>query len=169
MEIYSFFLIFFLMDLYWEESKYIPLGIAVGGGILMTFIAFMIFPYIFHCYLECTGSVTPKLPPPKEGVVAPSSDDPNVRIEFEQKGFFLGGTSVECVYQGQIRDGKPHGVGVWIDTSPQGEFLQGWWEDGVPRGPFESMENGTRSYLVNLRIFFACDAGGKMWLERYEY
>ena len=30
----------------------------------------------------------------------------------------------------------------------------GYWEEGLPVGPFESIENDTRSFLVNLRIIF---------------
>ncbi len=63
-------------------------------------------------------------------------------------------------------DGKPDGWGTWIDRAQTGEFLQGYWDSGIPVGPFHSIENGTRSMLVNLRIFFATDGGGKFWLER---
>jgi hypothetical protein len=51
----------------------------------------------------------------KEGA---SIKEDNVRIEFEQGNCYS--RSVQCVYQGPVRDGKPHGMGVWIDTSLQG-------------------------------------------------
>lgn len=54
-----------------------------------------------------------------------------------------------------------------MDTSYQGELLTGYWEQGIPVGPFESMENDTRSLLVNLRIIFGTNGGGKWWLDRY--
>lgn len=53
-----------------------------------------------------------------------------------------------------------------MDTSYQGELLSGYWEQGIPVGPFESMENDTRSLLVNLRIVFGTNGGGKWWLDR---
>ncbi|EFA78923.1 hypothetical protein PPL_08391 [Heterostelium album PN500] len=71
-----------------------------------------------------------------------------------------------CIYEGPLVDGRPHGIGTWMDTSYQGELLSGYWEDGIPIGPFESMENDTRSLLVNLRIVYGTNGGGKSWLDR---
>jgi hypothetical protein len=48
----------------------------------------------------------------------------------------------------------------------KGEFLQGWWENGIAVGPFESLENGTKSMLVNLRVIYATNSGGKTSLTR---
>lgn len=70
------------------------------------------------------------------------------------------------MYEGPLRNGKPHGIGTWMDTSYQGELLSGYWEQGVPIGPFESIENDTRSFLVNLRIIFGTNGGGRWWLDR---
>lgn len=58
------------------------------------------------------------------------------------------------VYRGQVRNGRPHGRGEWRDDSFYGESLLGWWEDGLPVGPFESMERGTSNCFVSLRIAY---------------
>jgi hypothetical protein len=58
------------------------------------------------------------------------------------------------VYRGQVRNGRPHGRGEWRDDSFYGESLLGWWEDGLPLGPFESMERGTSNCFVSLRIAY---------------
>jgi len=66
------------------------------------------------------------------------------------------------VYEGHLDTrGRPVGFGTWIDTSYQGEFLQGIWKDGIPYGPFESMENDTRNVLVNLRIIYGSNSTGQ--------
>lgn len=41
-----------------------------------------------------------------------------------------------------LRDGYPHGYGVWSDDSYHGECLLGRWRHGVPVGPFTSRERG---------------------------
>ena len=50
---------------------------------------------------------------------------------------FLG----RITYEGQLNEkNQPHGLGEWFDT--MGENLFGYWEDGVPVGPFRSREAG---------------------------
>jgi len=75
-------------------------------------------------------------------------------------------SDLSLCYEGGLLDGKPHNIGTWIDTSYQGEFLTGYWKEGYPIGPFESMENDTRNLLVNLRIIYASNAGGRYFLQR---
>eukprot|EP01114_Cavostelium_apophysatum_P013880 TRINITY_DN3461_c0_g1_i1.p1 TRINITY_DN3461_c0_g1~~TRINITY_DN3461_c0_g1_i1.p1 ORF type:complete len:706 (+),score=141.48 TRINITY_DN3461_c0_g1_i1:202-2319(+) len=159
-EVYAYCFIFFVEDWYYQPTKYGPIAGAFAGGMLLTGLVFLIYPYLLRCYLICSGSVTPKIVPKS----IEDADSEGVRIEIAQKSFFS--TTMECVYQGPIKDGKPDGNGIWIDTSQQGEFLQGLWANGVPVGPFVSLENGTKSMLVNLRIPFATNAGGRFWTER---
>lgn len=57
--------------------------------------------------------------------------------------------------------GRPHGYGMWTDTSYHGERLTGQWEDGVPVGPFRSFEHGSGYSFVNIRVGFCHNRGEK--------
>lgn len=59
----------------------------------------------------------------------------NARIEFEQGNCYS--KSVQCVYQGPVRDGKPHGMGVWIDTSLQGIGKPWEWFNSMKGSSFK--------------------------------
>eukprot|EP01132_Coremiostelium_polycephalum_P007473 gene7473-9181_t len=109
-------------------------------------------------YFSITGAIT--LNADKENWVKGESN----RFTITQRSCFKKPST--CVYEGPLLGGRPHGIGTWMDTSYQGELLSGYWEDGIPLGPFESMENDTRSLLVNLRIIYGTNGGGKSWLDR---
>nr|CCA14281.1 conserved hypothetical protein [Albugo laibachii Nc14] len=49
---------------------------------------------------------------------------------------------------------EPHGYGYWADSSYHGERLSGYWQNGVPVGPFRSFEHGSGYCFVNLRIAY---------------
>ncbi|KAA8490965.1 hypothetical protein FVE85_9857 [Porphyridium purpureum] len=68
-------------------------------------------------------------------------------------------TVYSCTYVGPLAEGRPHGLGEWIDTNPAGENLFGYFDRGIPVGPFRSNENSThtRTSFVNLRIVFMDD------------
>jgi len=55
------------------------------------------------------------------------------------------------LYEGDLCPlrGIPHGWGTWSDDHPHGEWLQGWWENGTPVGPFHSS-------TVDLGYAFSC-------------
>jgi len=56
-------------------------------------------------------------------------------------------------YVGEVDEkGRPHGFGEWNDTYWHGEVLQGWWDCGVPRGPFSSRESGSGAGFVRLLV-----------------
>lgn len=55
--------------------------------------------------------------------------------------------------------GRPHGYGMWTDTSYHGERLTGQWEDGVPVGPFRSFEHGSGYSFANIRVGFCHNRG----------
>ena len=82
------------------------------------------------------------------------SDDTvaEVRFEYHNKLRFL--RSILCIggsqrfnstfsYNGQWAKGQPHGWGVWRDDSSAGERLIGYWNRGIPLGPFRSFETAT--------------------------
>ena len=59
---------------------------------------------------------------------------------------------------------KPHGYGTWTDNSRAGEYLTGYWADGVPVGPFKSNEYATGFSFRNLRVAF-CRATADHWAD----
>ncbi|KAG8457470.1 hypothetical protein KFE25_003774 [Diacronema lutheri] len=42
------------------------------------------------------------------------------------------------LYNGQLRDGRPHGFGEWRDDCARGECMRGFWQSGSPVAPFRS-------------------------------
>jgi len=158
-EAYSFALFFFLLDLYSQPSKFLPLGIGTIGSVTMTLFVFFIYPYLHRCYLGGTGAMRMR-------VVASELGGTATRYELDVKNW-LAGTMTTSVYDGAVKNGRPHGFGVWSDGSTSGEFLSGWWEAGVPVGPFESIENATRTLLSNVRIIYAsCIAPNSQGLSK---
>jgi len=158
LEGYSILYLFFIFNLYYEKQYYIPL-VSLGSGILVfSIICFFVYPYLMRCMFSITGGIT--LNVDKDHWVKGESN----RFTIKQKSLFHKPTT--CIYEGPLLDGRPHGIGTWMDTSFQGELLTGIWEYGIPLGPFESIENDTRSLLVNLRIIYGTNGGGKSWLDR---
>lgn len=59
---------------------------------------------------------------------------------------------------GQTRKQQPKGlkhISTVYDSASNGELLRGWWQDGIPVGPFESTENMAKTLLCNVRVMFA--------------
>ncbi|EGG22695.1 hypothetical protein DFA_04825 [Cavenderia fasciculata] len=158
LEVYSTLYLFFILNLYYEKQYYIPLLTVASGALVVTIICFFVYPYIMKCYFSITGAIT--MASDKDTWVKGESN----RFTIKQRNCFKKPTT--CVYEGPLLDGRPHGIGTWMDTSYQGELLAGYWENGIPLGPFESTENDTRSLLVNLRIVYGTNGGGKSWLDR---
>ncbi|KAJ3124534.1 hypothetical protein HK098_001083 [Nowakowskiella sp. JEL0407] len=66
-------------------------------------------------------------------------------------------------YKGEKNeDNVPHGIGEWIDSTAQGERLVGYWENGIPVGPFRSREYGTGNGFASIRIGFV-KTGAEPW------
>ncbi|KAI9026981.1 hypothetical protein DFJ74DRAFT_531598 [Hyaloraphidium curvatum] len=56
-------------------------------------------------------------------------------------------------YRGDVNDeGRPDGLGEWVDDSQRGESLIGYFQDGIPTAPFTSTEPFTGSAFTALRI-----------------
>lgn len=72
-----------------------------------------------------------------------------------------------CTYEGDICPlrGMPHGWGMWCDDHHHGERLQGWWENGVPVGPFHSstVDRGWAFSCVQLAV---CSIASQPWNEK---
>ncbi|EGC37281.1 hypothetical protein DICPUDRAFT_46613 [Dictyostelium purpureum] len=159
LEGYSTLYLFFIFNLYYKKQYYIPLISVGSGSLVFTIICFFVYPYIMRCVFSITGAIT--LNVDKEEWVKGQSN----RFEIEKKSIFQKPTKV--IYEGPLIDGRPHGIGTWMDTSYQGELLTGYWEDGMPLGPFESfVQSDTRSLLVNLRIIYGTNGGGKSFIDR---
>ena len=84
-----------------------------------------------------------------------------------------GGSVHVCSYRGGVHPttGRPHGYGEWVDDSYHGECLRGFWEDGVPRGPFCSREFGSGFAFVSTQLGYCCShddptVAGTPWVRR---
>eukprot|EP00871_Galdieria_phlegrea_P004328 jgi/Galph1/4897/GphlegSOOS_G3590.1 len=78
--------------------------------------------------------------------------------------------SYKCYFIGPMKDNLAHGLGAWFDSSPHGENLIGYFDHGIPIGPFESQENaigGSRgSVLINVRMIYMTNVKGMKTLTR---
>ncbi|ELP90730.1 hypothetical protein EIN_025590 [Entamoeba invadens IP1] len=61
---------------------------------------------------------------------------------------------------------KMSGFGTWVDNSFHGEHLDGYFDLGIPVGPFKSVESKTPNIFKSIRIIFASNAGGKLFIEK---
>ena len=60
-----------------------------------------------------------------------------------------------CSYRGAVNaKGLPHGYGHWMDDHYNGEILTGWWQNGLPVGPFRSREYGSGFAFAKWMIGF---------------
>ncbi|GJQ11468.1 hypothetical protein GpartN1_g3259.t1 [Galdieria partita] len=76
----------------------------------------------------------------------------------------------QCYFIGPLKEDLPHGLGAWFDSSPNGENLIGYFDHGIPVGPFESQENVTGAdrgnVLINIRMIYMSDVKGMKTLTR---
>ena len=78
---------------------------------------------------------------------------------------YVWGRMHTCQYNGEMNAlRQPHGWGQWIDDSKSGERLNGWWQDGIPIGPFVSREFRTGYAFTCLRVGYAM-AREDSWTE----
>lgn len=157
LESYAFLWLFCTFNLYNRSTIYIPLGTIIGGLILLTLAYWILYPYLLRALSRCRASAPPQVHIDEE------SQEKN-RYEIRQN--VCCSPTYICVYEGLLVNGKPDGVGTWVDSSYHGEYLTGYFKNGIPIGPFESIESETRSILVNLRIIFATNCSGRLWLTR---
>ncbi|CAM9131443.1 unnamed protein product [Chrysoparadoxa australica] len=65
----------------------------------------------------------------------------------------FGKTKRRINYAGGVdADGRPHGAGQWEELATHGELLRGYFQHGVPIGPFVSTEKGSGYAFHSLRI-----------------
>eukprot|EP01127_Copromyxa_protea_P010768 TRINITY_DN2658_c0_g1_i1.p1 TRINITY_DN2658_c0_g1~~TRINITY_DN2658_c0_g1_i1.p1 ORF type:complete len:654 (+),score=83.85 TRINITY_DN2658_c0_g1_i1:391-2352(+) len=158
-ECYAAIYFFFLFDIVSKPGLYMSVGCSVGGVIFLTVVNWMFSNIVLRAWYSCTGSLTSEI------VVDSDAREEGIhRCEIEETHLFSPNT--KCIYEGPLVNGKPHGIGTWIDTSYQGDFLRGYWSHGFPVGPFESVEHNTRNILANLRIIYGTNGGGGSWITK---
>eukprot|EP01130_Rhizamoeba_saxonica_P017136 TRINITY_DN817_c0_g1_i1.p1 TRINITY_DN817_c0_g1~~TRINITY_DN817_c0_g1_i1.p1 ORF type:complete len:691 (-),score=121.23 TRINITY_DN817_c0_g1_i1:24-2096(-) len=164
-ESYGFFYFFFIMGMYSKPELYVPLGASTLGAMFITMVNYFFYPTVHRSLNACVGKGknTWKLEPTEESENAPNGK--GFRLVKKAKNNLFS-PEYQCVYEGHLNErGRPSGLGSWMDTSFTGEHLFGYWENGIPIGPFESQENDTHNMLVNLRIIYASNAGGRWNLK----
>jgi len=160
---YCFPYLFFILDAYNKENVYVPLSIAVLVLCLINILIFVSYPYFVTCFaLWCSG-VTGIGPKVSDSINAKSNSN---SFELRMTGCCITAKRKYCIYEGPIKDGRPHGMGTWSDNSYRGEHLVGYWEQGVPIGPFESRENDTRNAFMNLRVFFCTNTDAAAYYRK---
>lgn len=153
--VYTCLWVFTVFHFYNKPSGYIPLLTAILGLIFMSVALYVMYPYVLRALSRMRGGVAPKI------YVDDESRTP--KYEIHQNAWCS--PSYTCVYEGEMLNGRPHGQGSWVDPSPQGESLSGYWHRGFPIGPFESVESETRNILTCLRIVYGTIRGRDwMWL-----
>ena len=61
LECYSFALFFFLLDLYSQPAKYLPLALGVIVSVTVTLVVFFVYPHLHRCFLGGTGAIVSRL------------------------------------------------------------------------------------------------------------
>jgi esterase/lipase superfamily enzyme len=155
--VYAFLWIFTVFHFYDKPAGYVPLLTLAVGLAILTVTSWIMYPYVRRVLSKLRGGVAPKIEVDGESAIP--------RYEIYQDAWCSAPYS--CVYEGEMLKGRPHGLGNWIDTSPQGENLHGYWHRGFPIGPFESIESETRNILGCLRIIYGTIHGGDwLWLNQ---
>eukprot|EP00931_Biecheleriopsis_adriatica_P050078 TRINITY_DN28988_c0_g1_i1.p1 TRINITY_DN28988_c0_g1~~TRINITY_DN28988_c0_g1_i1.p1 ORF type:complete len:715 (+),score=98.84 TRINITY_DN28988_c0_g1_i1:128-2146(+) len=78
----------------------------------------------------------------------------DLRFSYRPWGWFSWQTC-EFHYEGEKdEEGKPHGTGMWQDSSFHGECLSGHWVHGEPRGSWRSREYGTGAQFAQIPIAY---------------
>eukprot|EP00741_Cyanophora_paradoxa_P000939 tig00000448_g907.t1 len=167
MLVYLGMFLFFVLDIYGrtDYSSALILVSLVALSLLATFLFFFIYPHITRWYVIRLFSMASSKGP--EIVVEdPSNPDLN-SYEFEERSLAwlcyppcYQPPTYKVIYKGPLRNGKPNGMGQWMDTNYRGEHLVGYWQDGCPVGPFDSEEADTGNLFTNLRMIFSTNGKG---------
>jgi hypothetical protein len=81
---------------------------------------------------------------------------------FTCRTFFRYRKRKKFSYVGQVNaEKRPHGFGKWTSEWKHGEVLTGYWEDGIPIGPFKSREYSSCFGFSNVRVAFCSTDSGK--------
>eukprot|EP00736_Rhodelphis_marinus_P004603 Rmarinus@m.7246 len=166
-ETYFCFFLFYIFDAYGDHKRYLLVFGIVGFGMASSLVAFFAIPYLLRLVLIYSLSLSTKTHAGTHRLLSTDEHMPITfgRFELGQKTWCLGLQRSRCVYEGELREGRPDGFGSWVDTSYGGEQLTGIWKAGTPVGPFKS-QDAQGHVLVNLRIVYACNGGGYWWLKR---
>eukprot|EP00667_Euglena_gracilis_P002574 EG_transcript_2573 len=111
------------------------------------------YSHLLYTYLVKSGRLTAK----GWWKLLPYPNFPNTYTFWTHSDFpHLIRSRHTCQYRGEVNaEGRPHGWGQWIDDSRHGERLNGWWEDGLPTGPFVSREYRSGYAFNCVRVGFA--------------
>lgn len=78
---------------------------------------------------------------------------------YKPSGLF-GWHREEFMYVGEVDEKeRPHGEGVWWDTSFHGECLRGEWFEGMPAGSWTSREYGTGAQFMQCAVGYVTSRG----------
>ena len=88
-------------------------------------------------------------------------------LDFFLKTFFISETKLG--YVGQTDDlARPHGQGTWHESTRHGEILHGVWRDGLPLGPFRSIEFSTGYTTEQIKVVYVKDrreSNSDLWFK----
>jgi hypothetical protein len=155
-ETYAYVWFFFVAGLS-DPKEWVRAGelaAAVLVLMILTLLAFRLHPVVLSCLHRATGTVHAFVTVANEddtvsnrSSVGPDGVTGDLVMRVEMWKDARGGRSssethhsVEtlpeflretnsCVYEGSLKNGRPHGRGTWIDPSPQGELLRGIFFD----------------------------------------
>ncbi|KAJ3269614.1 hypothetical protein HDV01_001175 [Terramyces sp. JEL0728] len=81
--------------------------------------------------------------------------------QYTRRALFMWSKRYKFSYTGSTNEQNlPHGYGKWTSEWRLGESLSGYWENGIPIGPFDSREYRTGYAFSNVRIGFATSCAG---------
>ncbi|GLD99816.1 hypothetical protein PINS_up008544 [Pythium insidiosum] len=110
----------------------------------------LVFVFTHHVYPWCV--LTNKFDTIRWWDVKHSTTDSNTFTYRSRARFYTKKRNSIRYCGGLDAEMRPHGYGMWTDSSYHGERLTGQWEHGIPVGPYRSFEHGSGYCFVNLRI-----------------
>ncbi|KAJ3309305.1 hypothetical protein HDV04_006247 [Boothiomyces sp. JEL0838] len=89
--------------------------------------------------------------------------------QYTRRALFVWGKRYKFSYTGSMNEQNlPHGYGKWTSEWRLGESLSGYWENGIPIGPFDSREYRTGYAFSNVRIGFATSCAGPFTVTSFK-
>jgi hypothetical protein len=151
-------------------------AVAITGGVtaglmLLSFLGYLYARRVYPLLVRKMTIGSPqdairwwRIRPLKDAYISPSGNWAWAKYVYEAwETTKWGNRTLTFSYRGGVGvDGQPHGWGEWKDSAFSGECLTGFWEDGVPVGPFRSRETGTGNAFKSIRVGFVSCAN-KPW------